>query len=248
MPKTTNPVTQKSGLSVNIILTLIVVLIAVVVIGGVLWINRGGGGTQQQPGAAVPAEVLRKPDSSVLTEGGEGKVVVSEFLDYQCPACWQYYNGITKQVEKDYAGRITFVARNFPLDMHPLARPAAQAAEAAGMQGKFNEMYHALYDNYQGWAASPNGEVSSDQQKAAAAFDEFARQIGLDLDRFHQDMKSPQVNAKIDRDVKDGEAAGVSGTPTLFINGQQFSPSGNAKTYQEVADQFRAQIDRELAK
>ena len=245
MPKTTNPVTQKSGLSVNILLTLIVVVMAVVVIGGVLWINRDGNGSAQ--GGSVPAEVLRKPDSHTLSEAPDGKVVLTEFLDYQCPACQQYYSGITKQIEQEYAGRITFVVRNFPLDMHPLARPAAQAAEAAAEQGKFREMYHALYDNYQAWAVDGQN-LAKDPQKAAAQFDGYAQQIGLDLNKFHQDLNAPQVNARIDRDVADGNAAKVEGTPTIFVNGTQFSASGNAKTYQDVTDQLKAQIDQELAK
>ncbi|QUH00736.1 thioredoxin domain-containing protein [Saccharopolyspora erythraea] len=248
MPKTTNPVTQKSGLSINLILTLIVVVMAVVVIGGVLWINRDGNGSSLS--GAVPAETLNKPDSSTLSQSPDGKVTVTEFLDYQCPACEQYYRGITKQVEQEYAGRINFVVRNFPLDMHPLARQAASAAEAAGMQGKFKEMYHALYDNYQAWAIAPDGQnVSSDSQKAAVLIDQYAQQIGLDVNRLHQDMASPQIKAKLDRDLADGEAARVNSTPTLFINGKQFqAPSGDGVTYQQVADKFRAEIDQALAR
>jgi protein-disulfide isomerase len=242
MPKTTNPLTHKRGLSVNVILTAIVVVVAVLVIGGVLLLNRSGNGT------GATTESLRKPDSHVLLQAPNNKVTVVEFLDYQCPACWQYYRGLTSKIEKDYAGRITFVTRNFPLtDAHPLAQSAAQAAEAAGMQGKYAEMYHKLYDNYQEWALAPDGQKpSGDKQKALAAFQRYAQEIGLDMTKYQQDFDSPAVKDKIAADVADGQKANVSGTPTIFINGKQFQP--NAQTYGELENAFRTQIDQELAK
>lgn len=246
MSKNKNPLQQKSGATTNIILTIVVVIVAIAVIGGVLLFNRGGsGGDGAGGGQAVAADVLRKPDSNLLSEAPDGKVTVVEFLDYQCPACHTYYKNLTKKIERDYQGKITFVARNYPLDMHKLAQPAARAAEAAAMQGKFKEMYHALYDNYESWAGSGE-QLSTDAKKANAQFDKFAQQIGLDMDKFHQDLNSPQVQKKIDADVADGEKAGVSGTPTIFINGKQFQP--NVQTFGELEQEFRKQIDQELNK
>lgn len=245
MPKNTNPVTQKSGTSINMLLTAIVVVIAVLVIGGVLLFSRGGGG--EEAGGGVSPELLRNPDSNVLSESPDDKVTVVEFLDYQCPSCHQYYQGVTKQIEEDYQGRIDFVARNFPLDMHPLARPAAQATEAAALQGKFKEMYHAVYENWQQWAVAPDGKnYAQDPQKAAEQFRGYAQQLGLDMQRYSQDVNSEQVRARIDRDQKDGEKAGVSGTPTLFVNGKEFSSSG--QDLNQVNQELRSQIDQELQK
>ncbi|MBB5155823.1 DsbA family protein [Saccharopolyspora phatthalungensis] len=248
MPKNNNPLTRKSWLSTNLILTITVIIVAVLVFGGVLLFSRSGNNNTSSGGQTVAAEVLRKPDSHVLLESPGNKVTVVEFLDYQCPACHQYYEALTKQVEKDYAGKITFITRNFPLSIHPLARPAAQAAEAAGVQGKFKEMYHALYDNYAAWALTPDGQsTSSDEARARGAFDQYARQLGLDVAKFHQDMNSPQVNAKIDGDSADAQRAGAEGTPTIFINGKQFNP-GNVQTVQQLNDAFRARVDEEQAK
>ncbi len=84
-------------------------------IGGVLLTNSGN---NQSAAAAVPAGVLHKPDSHTLTEAPVDKVTVVEFLDYQCPACAAYYQNVIQSVEQDYQGQITFVVRNFPLDMH----------------------------------------------------------------------------------------------------------------------------------
>lgn len=248
MPKNQNPVTQKSGVSTNVILTIAVVVVAVLVIGGVLLFNRSGdsgagGGSGQPP---VAAEVLRKPDSNVLTEAPDGKVTVTEFLDYQCSSCHGYYLELMKKVETEYAGRITLVPRNYPLQMHPLSQHAARAAEAAALQGKFKEMYHALFDNWSEWATVNASELNSDEAKANAAFEKYAQQLGMDVNRFKQDMVSPNVQSKIDRDVADGEAAGVSSTPTIFINGRQFDPTTAPNG--DVVQAFRKQLDQELAK
>lgn len=231
--------------SANLIATLAILVLAVVVIGGVLLLNRsddtGDNGNTGTP-ATIPAELKAGPDSNTLTEAADGKVTVVEFLDFQCPACAAYYANVTKQLEADYAGKITFVTRNFPLSMHPLARQAAQAAEAAAMQGKYREMYHQLYDNYEKWAVAPGGqEVSDDAARATEFFDTFATAIGLDLDRFHTDMASAAVKERIDADVAAGEKLGVSSTPTIFVNGARFEPQGD--TFGDVDEQLRAKID-----
>lgn len=246
MPKNTNPVTQKSGTSINLLLTAVVVVVAVLVIGGVLLFNRGGGGEETGSGA-VPAEVLRNPESNMLSEAPDDKVTVVEFLDFQCPSCHQYYQGVTKKLEEDYQGRINFVARNFPLDMHQLARPAAQAAEAAALQGKYKEMYHAIYEHWQEWAVAPDGKnYAQDEEKAVKQFRSYAEEIGLDMQRYDQDVNSDEVSARIDRDQKDGEKAGVSGTPTLFINGEEFNSSG--QDLNQLNQELRGKIDQELQK
>lgn len=245
MSKKSTALSRSRGVSINFILSAIVLLVAVSVIGGVLFFY--GGNEQRGAASTVPSESLRRPDSHTLIEAPGGKVTVVEFLDYQCPSCAAYYKNLTKQIEKEYAGRINFITRNFPLQVHTLAMPAAQAAEAAALQGKYQEMYRSLYENYESWAVAPDGQsLSHDEQLARIRFDDFARQIGLDLDRFHRDMASPQVAERIGADQADGEKAGVSGTPTIFINGKQFEPSG--QTFQEVAGQFRAEVDRELAR
>ncbi|MGW5054052.1 DsbA family protein [Actinokineospora sp. NPDC004072] len=231
----------RSGVSLNVILTAVVVVVAVLVVGGILLFNR----SDSPEGGGVPAGVLNPPGSHTLTEAPEAKVTIVEFLDYQCPACQQYYTNITSKIEKDYAGRVTFVVRNFPLDMHPLAQPAARAAEAAAEQGKFAEMYHQLYSNYAQWALSADGQAVNDDAAAAGKlFRGYAERIGLDLAKFDADVASPAVQARIDEDVADGRAAGVSSTPSIFVNGRLFEPTG--KTYGDVEAQLRELVDGEL--
>lgn len=236
--------TARRGLSTNLVLTIAIVVVAVLVIGGVLLFNQS-----EEPsgsgGGEIPAELRASASSNTLTEASGNKVTVVEFLDYQCPACAAYYQNVTRKLETDYAGKITFVTRNFPLSTHPLAQPAARAAEAAAEQDKYVEMYHALYDNYQEWALAADGQnVSDDTQRATTLFDQYATEIGLDLDRFHTDMASPEVQDRIDADLAAGEKVGVSSTPTIFVNGKKFDPSGDQ--FADVDRQLRDMIDERL--
>lgn len=237
MSGTKNPVTARRGPSLNLILTAVVVVVAAAVIGGILLVNRSSGAN------GAPDERLVPANAHTLSRVEGGKVTLVEFLDYQCPACAAYYANVTKKLEQDYQGRITIVTRNFPLQMHPLALPAAKAAEAAAKQGKYREMYHALYDGFQTWAVNGRS-TSTDAAAATAKFEEYAKNIGLDVEKFRADSASPDVQAVIDRDLADGQALGVSSTPTFFLNGEKFTPSGD--TYADVDRELRAKIDQAL--
>ncbi|MFE2750577.1 DsbA family protein [Actinosynnema sp. NPDC059335] len=236
--KNRNIMAARRGPSLNLLLTGAVVLVAVLVIGGVLLVNRSG-----EEGAA-PNEALFPVGAHTLSRVDGDKVTLVEFLDFQCPACASYYTNITKKLEQDYHGRITFVTRNFPLEMHPLAVPAARAAEAAAKQGRYAEMYHALYDNFDQWAVDGQS-TSADVGRATTKFEEYATSLGLDLERFRADMASPEVQAAIDSDVADGTELGVSSTPTFFLNGEQFRPTG--RTVADIDRELRAKIDAALA-
>lgn len=244
--KSRSRIAPPRGPSANVIATVVVVVLAVAVVGGILLFDRsddsGGEGTGS---GSVPAELRAGPDSNTVIETEGAKVTVVEFLDYQCPACAAYYGNVTRKLETDYAGRITFVTRNFPLAMHPLARQAAEAAEAAAAQGKYREMYHQLYDNFEQWAATPDGQrVSDDARRAATLFDSYATAIGIDLDRFHTDIASAAVKERIDADVAAGERVGVSSTPTIFVNGTKFEPQG--ESFADVDHELRDLIDEAL--
>lgn len=241
--KTRNSVTARTGLSANVILTLGVVVLAVAVIGGILLFNRSDGAAESTGG--IPGELRASADRNTLIEAKGNKVTIVEFLDYQCPACAAYYGNLTRKLETDYAGRITFVTRNFPLDAHPLAVPAARAAEAAARQGKYREMYHQLYDNYEQWAIAADGKnVSDDLRRATTLFDTYATTVGLDLDRFHTDLASTAVQQRIDADLAAGQKLGVSSTPTIYVNGKQFQPQ--ADSFADVNRQLRDMLDEAL--
>jgi protein-disulfide isomerase len=236
--------TVRRGGSANLILTATIVVVAVLVIGGALLLRESG--EDPSSSADVASELRDAPGRNTVTKAGGDEVTVVEFLDYQCPACAGYYANVTRKLESDYGDRITFVTRNFPLDAHPLAMAAARAAEAAAKQGHYRQMYHALYDNYQDWALAADGRnVSDDRQRAAAQFDRFAKDIGLDLDRFHADLASDGVQRRIDADLDAGNSVGVQSTPTIFVNGEKFEPKGDsfADVERQLRDTLTDQLD-----
>nr|CTQ98429.1 Membrane protein [Kibdelosporangium sp. MJ126-NF4] len=233
--------TARRGPSVNVIITIGLVVVAVLVIGGIVLFS---GSSDNKAATVAPEKLVPAGAHTLSTADGSPKVTLVEFIDFQCPACASYYASVTKKLEQDYKGRITFVPRNFPLDMHPLAVPAARAAEAAALQGKYAEMYHAIYDGYNDWAIAGEN-VSSDVAAATAKFEQYATTLGLDLAKFRADVASPQVQAVIDQGVKDGREVGVSSTPTFFLNGRKFEPTG--KSFADVDKELRGKIDEALA-
>ncbi len=144
----------------------------------------------------------------------KGVVTIEEFGDYQCPPCGALHP-ILKTLKSEYGARIEIVFRNFPLtQIHNHALEAAYAATAAGLQGKFWEMHDLLYENQSAW--SQVGDFRP-------TLTDYARKIGLDLQRFTRDMDGLQVAIMVSEDAKRGAALGVNSTPTVFINGQLIS-------------------------
>jgi protein-disulfide isomerase len=142
-------------------------------------------------------------------------VTVEEYGDYQCPPCGILFPDL-KKIEAEYGQRLRFVFRQFPLtQVHPHALVAAHAAEAAGLQNRFWEMHDHLYENQSKWS------VEVDPRPL---FINYARDIGLDVDRFISDMNGPQVEARVRADRLRGSSMGVTGTPTVFINGRMLRP------------------------
>lgn len=147
------------------------------------------------------------------------KNILIEYSDFQCPACKNAHN-ILKTIEAsgsadfEIAKKVTFVYRHFPLSqIHNKANVAAYAAEAAGKQGKFWEMTDVLFDNQQTWKESNNP-----QQKD---FINYAKELGLDLEKFKRDIDSSEVKNKVAEDLKEAEQMGINSTPTFFLNGQK---------------------------
>jgi len=112
-----------------------------------------------------------------------------------------------EQVLERYPKEVRVVELNYPLARHKQSKPAAAAAIAAGKQGKFWEMHDLLFDNYN----KINEQLIT----------RLATNVGLDMKRFESDMKSSEVAKQIDRDLMQGKMHGVSGTPTLFVNGKR---------------------------
>lgn len=143
----------------------------------------------------------------------DSKVTVIEYGDYQCPGCGTFHRNFAPIMD-DYKDKITFVFRNFPItQIHPNARVAAASAEAASKQGKFWEMWNMLYNNQDDW-----NSLGIDQRDKK--FETYAQELKLDIEKFRSDVAGDTVTKKINYDQSLGKANGVTGTPTLFLNGK----------------------------
>lgn len=142
----------------------------------------------------------------------DSKVTVIEYGDFQCPGCGTFHTNFAPIMD-EYKDTITFVFRNFPItQIHPNARVAAASAEAAGQQGKYWEMWNLLYEKQNEW-----GSLSADVRDGQ--FQTYATQLGLDTTKFKEAVASEKIAKKINFDQSLGKANGVTGTPTLFLNG-----------------------------
>lgn len=145
--------------------------------------------------------------------GSGSAVTLVEFGDFQCPACAAYHT-VVKQLMEKYNDSVTLVFRHFPLNIHPNAVPASLAVEAAGVQGKFWEMSDKMYGTQSEWANEKN---------AADIFVTYAKDMGLDTEKFKKDMADPALKKRIDRDVIDATTLGINATPSFYINNVKIS-------------------------
>jgi protein-disulfide isomerase len=141
------------------------------------------------------------PDKAPLT--------LVEYGDYQCPYCADAHSMI-QSIAAQMGPKLRFVFRHMPLnEMHPYAQFAAEAAEAAGAQGKFWEMHAAIY--------ARQSDLGSD------LLHRLAEQLHLDVARFEADLDARRFRPRVKRDFMGGMRSGVAATPTFFINGERYS-------------------------
>jgi protein-disulfide isomerase len=169
---------------------------------------------------------LRPPVVDVATAGrperggAKAPVTIIEFSDYECPFCKRAESTV-EQVMTTYGDKVKLVYRDYPLPFHQHARPAAEAANCANAQGKFWEYHKKLF-------AAP--DLSADKLKS------MADETGLDRAKFDDCLSKTEFKAAIDKDIADGSAVGVNGTPAFFINGRMLSGAQPFEKFKEVID------------
>jgi protein-disulfide isomerase len=151
----------------------------------------------------------------------DAPVTIVEWSDFQCPFCSQAKD-LVHQILDAYPKDVQFVFKNYPLPFHPNAMPAAKAAVAAGKQGKFFEMHDLLFANQR--TLTPEN------------YEKWAKELGLDVEKFKKDMEAPEVAAQITNEMKEAGEVGVRGTPSFFIDGKQ--PAGRSfELYKSIIDE-----------
>ncbi len=198
-------------------------IVSLVLLGGAVFL-MGGNAAPNQVQKIDPKLLVRK---SSHTTKGSSKVIIVEFGDYQCPACG-VAEPVVEQIESTYGKKITFVFRNFPLTMHKNSHSAAEAAEAAGNQGKFWEMHDVLYKNQSEWSDSP---------QPLDLYIKYAQKLGLDIEKFKTEVQNNASAKRIEQDIQDGDALGVNATPTFFVNGQKMEGVPQVADFKKVIDQ-----------
>lgn len=165
------------------------------------------------PAAPTPIEISEPGADPPHAEGpANAPVTIEEFGDFQCPPCAMLHP-VLKEMEKEFGAKLRVIFREFPLvPAHEHALSAARSAEAAGLQEKFWQMHNLIYTNQNSWKNAFD---------VRPIFEEYAKTIGLNLERYRQDLTGEQVQNRIFLDGKRARALGVKGTPTVFMNGRE---------------------------
>ena len=176
------------------------------------------------------AQVVRE-DSRIISQAPEEKAVLVEFLDFECEAC-RAAKPFVDELKEEYGQNLTIVARYFPLPGHVNSMNAAVAVEAAAQQDQFVPMLDMMYETQSEW-----GEAS---ESKADVFRGFAQELGLDMEAFDAAVADPATTARIERDVAEGTALQVEGTPTFFLDGERVEATSLEEFRSLIADSIAA--------
>ena len=159
-----------------------------------------------QTDAALPRTLSDPvdPDRDHIRGPADAELTLVEYLDFECPFCARA-TGVANAVRAHFGDRLRYVPRHLPLVVHPHAELAAMAAESAGLQGKFWEMYEVLFENY--------------DQLEVEDLAGYAADLGLDTEEFLRHLDDDRLARRLQRDLASAQASGVRGTPTFFVNG-----------------------------
>jgi len=208
------------------------VLIVIGIIGGAVIFGKS------DEAAGTPSDHFYGQETSTVT--------LTEYGDFECPACGAFFP-LVKQVKEQFKDKIRFEFKNFPLvQIHGNTTAAHRAAEAASKQGKFWEMHDLLYERQASWRSQ--GAVTHTGQQLSGnnptgIFEGYATELGLDLDQYKADVKASNTIATINADIAKGKEAGVTGTPTFFLNGKKIEDQSTI----DSADKFSTLIENALS-
>lgn len=146
------------------------------------------------------------------------KITLVEFADYECPHC-KRFQPVLHQILDEFRSDVKLYFKNYPLPQHTNARLAAEAAVAAQKQGKFWQYQDKLWEK--------------SEELTPAEIEKAAKEVGMDVAKFRQDLASEAVKARVQKDRNDGQAAGIQATPTLYINGREYTDGRDTDSLRE---------------
>ncbi|MEN9649679.1 MAG: hypothetical protein RL094_646 [Candidatus Parcubacteria bacterium] len=183
----------------------IVLVTILIIIGGIFAINK-----QSNKAASVTIKPDLVDRADAPRAGSSTKVIITEFADFECPACAVLSPELKRLLETD-GDKFTLVYRHFPIHSH--SYEAAAVALAAGEQGKFFQMSEVLFDKQSEWTPASANRTT--------LFEKYATQLGLDIAKFRVSVKDPKHEESVNKDRRDATAMGINSTPTLIINGTE---------------------------
>jgi len=203
--------------------TIQIVVWAVIILaigGGVYALTQGD--TQSNSNTA---DIISTSDTDWVKGNTNSDVVLIEYSDFQCPACASY-SAMFKQLAEDLGDSAKFVYRHYPLhSIHSNAQLAAQAAEAAGLQGKFWEMHDKLFAGQSEWSGQPD---------PTSVFVSYAESLELNKEQFKSDLTLAAVKDKVDNDYKSATQAGLNSTPSFILNGEKIDNPRSLDEFKEL--------------
>ncbi len=168
--------------------------------------------------------VLSETDESIERFFGkeDSKVIVTEFSDFECPAC-VYFSPTAKKIRELYKDKIKFVFKQYPLEQHQYAFMAAEASECAGDQDKFWEYEEILFEN--------SKNLTADDLK------KYASSLNLDIEKFNFCLDNHSFADKVEANIKEGADRDVSGTPTTFVNDKKVKGAVSFEEIQKIIEE-----------
>jgi protein-disulfide isomerase len=199
-------------------------------------VRIGGNPNSNNQQSQALLETLVRPDSPTLGPA-DAKVTLVEFLDPECESC-AAFAPVVKKIMKDYDGKIRLVVRYMPL--HPNSLKAAALTEAAGEQGKYWQMQDYLFQKQSEWGTRHGPAATTAQPDVNVLFDKYVVDMGLDAAQVKAAINDNRFQAKLQRDLRDGQQLGVRQTPSFFVNGRKLARFSESD--------LRALIDDEMKK
>lgn len=202
---------------------IIIAVLAITAIIGIAVVSGGGDTVNAEP-------------SNNFFGAEEGVITVTEYGDFECPACAGFYP-IFSQMKDQFANEVRFEYKHFPLvQIHTNATAAHRAAEAAANQGKFWEMHDLIYERQAQW----NGQATTNP---APIFEEYARELELDMDQYAAEVSTSDILGTINADVALGKDLGFTSTPTFVIDGKTVEDTTSIASVELFAAAIQDAID-----